>query len=330
MITIGLTDHVEGPRDRPSAAIYEEVADLVRLADRLGVRFAWFSEHHAHAHQGHLPTPLLFALQLASETERIQLGTGIICLNLRHPLEVAETVAVADILAKGRLAPGFGSGSTPEEFSLFGLPITDETERHERFSESLALIQAAWRGDVSGLWKYAQVPPHQPLPIPQASLPERCWVAVNSVGSAKIAGATGFNMLFSHLRTPEQYRQYRAAYQDAGGSGLIAANRPVFVGPTDREAFKQAEPALRTLWRRFRAEGKIPAETPEPKHPQSLCDHPINFLVGSPESVALQIQDLNEQAPFDVLNVEVRWTGLSHETVRNSLQLLMEGVRDFG
>ena len=62
MFTIGLTDHLEGPRDRPSAAIFDEVADLVRLADDLGVRYAWFSEHHAHAHHGHLPRPLLFAL----------------------------------------------------------------------------------------------------------------------------------------------------------------------------------------------------------------------------------------------------------------------------
>ena len=118
---IGLTDHLEGPRDQPSAAIFDEVADLVRLADQLGVQYAWFSEHHAHAHYGHLPTPLLFALHLAGQTQNIRLGTAIICLNLHHPLDVAEQVAVADVLTKGRMAVGFGSGSTPEEFGLFGL-----------------------------------------------------------------------------------------------------------------------------------------------------------------------------------------------------------------
>ena len=56
---IGLTDHLEGPRDQPSGAIFDDVADLVRLADRLGVQYAWFSEHHAHAHHGHLPAPML-------------------------------------------------------------------------------------------------------------------------------------------------------------------------------------------------------------------------------------------------------------------------------
>ena len=45
----------------------------------------------------------------------------------------------------------------------------------------------------------------------------RSWIAVNSLGSARIAGSFNFNMLFSHLRTPEQYRQYPAAYRAAGG-----------------------------------------------------------------------------------------------------------------
>ena len=69
LFDIGLTDHLEG-RDRPSAEIFDEVADLVRLADDLGVGYAWFTEHHAHAHHGHLPTPLLFALHLAGQTRR--------------------------------------------------------------------------------------------------------------------------------------------------------------------------------------------------------------------------------------------------------------------
>jgi alkanesulfonate monooxygenase SsuD/methylene tetrahydromethanopterin reductase-like flavin-dependent oxidoreductase (luciferase family) len=329
---IGLTDHLEGPQDQ-SAAIFEEVADLVRQADRLGVSYAWFSEHHAHAHHGHLPTPLLFALHLAGQTRHIRLGTAIICLNLHHPLDVAEQVAVADLLMAGRTAFGFGSGSTPEEFGFFGLPETDDEERHARFEEALRLIRSAWSqggiASVSSTKKsslYFSVPPHQPLPVPAADLPRRCWVAVNSLGSARIAGVLNFNMLFSHLRTPDQYRQYRAAYHAARGTGLIAANRPVFVGPDDETAFACAERALRTLWRRFQHEGKIPAATPEPANPRELCAHPINFIVGGPASVAHQLRELHEHVPFDVANVELRWAGLTHDLICDSLRRLTENV----
>jgi alkanesulfonate monooxygenase SsuD/methylene tetrahydromethanopterin reductase-like flavin-dependent oxidoreductase (luciferase family) len=192
---------------------------------------------------------------------------------------------------------------------------------------SRSAIRAAWSGD----WEefsphYFPVPPHRCLPKPSPDLPNRCWVAVNSIGSARIAGRFGFNMLFSHLRTPEQYRQYAAAYRASGGAGLIAANRPVFVGPTDKVAFDLAEPALRTLWRRFRDEGKIPAETPEPTNPAELCGHPINFIIGGPESVARQLAELHAQVPFDVANVEVRWAGLSHELVRENIVRLMNEI----
>jgi alkanesulfonate monooxygenase SsuD/methylene tetrahydromethanopterin reductase-like flavin-dependent oxidoreductase (luciferase family) len=330
---IGLTDHLEGPREQPSAAIFDEVADLVRLADQLGVEYAWFSEHHGHAHYGHLPTPLLFALHMAGQTQHIRLGTAIICLNLHHPLDVAEQVAVADVLTKGRMAVGFGSGSTPEEFQIFGLAETDNDERHGRFAEALELICSIWSanrtvpdsGNVESA-RYFPVPLHHSLPVSSKDLLRRSWVAVNSVGSATIAGRLNFNILFSHLRTPAQYRQYRTAYRAAGGTGLIAANRPVFVGPDDDSAFARAEPALRTIWRRFRQEGKIPAEADEPERPQDLCAHPINFIVGGPASVARQLQELYEQVPFDVANVEVRWAGLTHELVRDSLRRLMEDV----
>lgn len=324
LMRIGITDHLEGPADQPSQEIFGQVADLVRLADELGADYFWFAEHHAHAHHGHLPAPLLLALHLAQQTRQIRLGTAIICLNLHHPLAVAEQVAVADILANGRLAPGFGSGSTPEEFALFGLPVTDECERHARFAEALRIMQDAWAGRIDGAaGQYFHVAACAPLPRPGADLSGRSWVAANSVEAARIAGDLGFNMLFSHLRTPSEYRQYIAAYRQAGGHGLIAANRPVYVGGDDATALAEAEPALRALWRRFQLEGKIAAAMPEPGDASELCKHPINFLVGGAATVARALAELHAQTPFDVANLEIRWDGLSHEQVRESLKRLL-------
>jgi alkanesulfonate monooxygenase SsuD/methylene tetrahydromethanopterin reductase-like flavin-dependent oxidoreductase (luciferase family) len=328
MFALGITDHLEGPAQRPSIEIYREVEELVRLADSHGVEYFWFAEHHAHAHQGHLPTPLLLALHLAAKTKQIRLGTAIVCLNLHDPLDVAEQVAVADWLMGGRLAPGFGSGSTPEEFELFGLNVTEEGERHARFGEALGIIRLAWQGKVKpDKFRYFNVPGHSPLPVAGSDLAARSWQAVNSLGAAQIAGEMGFGMLFSHLRTVEQYQDYVEAYRAAGGRNRIAINRPVYVGEDDRGAWAEAEGAVRTLWRRFRAEGKIPRETPEPSSPRELCGHPLNFIVGGPESVARSLLNLHAQVPFDVANMEVRWDGLSHAQVRESLRRLAIEVR---
>ena len=71
-------------------------------------------------------------------------------------------------------------------------------------------------------------------------------------------------------------------------------------------------------------EGKILADMPEPASPAALCGHPINFIVGGPESVAHQLRELYNEVPFDVANVEIRWSGLPHALVRDSLRRLME------
>ncbi|HET6247300.1 MAG TPA: LLM class flavin-dependent oxidoreductase [Tepidisphaeraceae bacterium] len=325
MLNFGITDHVEGPRGQPSREVFEQIIRQSELADRLGFEYAWFAEHHAHAHFGHLPAPNLLALHLAGRTTQIRLGSAVVCLNLHHPLAVAEQCATADILMNGRGAFGFGSGSTPEEFSYFGMAVTEEAERHARFEQALRLMQAAWLGDVDeAVGRPLNVPPHKPLPIAAPDLAGRSWLAVNSLGAAKVAGALNFNMLFSHLRTPEQYRQYTAAYRQASGGGKIAANRPVHVARDDATAWERIEPALRILWRRFRAEGKIPGDMPEPRRAEDLCRHPINFIVGGPKTVAGALMQLREQSPYDVANLEVRWEGLAEPDIHDCMQRLAE------
>jgi alkanesulfonate monooxygenase SsuD/methylene tetrahydromethanopterin reductase-like flavin-dependent oxidoreductase (luciferase family) len=326
-LQIALTDHVEAPAATSADQVYGRVERFVRLADTLGIDYFWFSEHHAHAHQGHLPTPLLLALHLTGRTERIQLGTAIICLNLHHPIDIAEQVAVADHLSRGRMSVGLGSGSSEEEFGYFGAEVTEGEERHSRFEEALRIVLEAWNGEVSDRSGWYNIPRHSPLPLAAPDLRSRAWLAVNSLGSAKIAGRLGFNMMFSHLRTLVQNREYVEAYRGAGGRGLIAANRPLYVGVSDAAAWDDAEPALRKLWRRFQQEGKIAAEVTEPADPRELCAHPINFLLGGPSSVARQIDELRRELAIDVMNFEPHWAGLTEDQVAGTIRRLALEVR---
>ena len=64
----------------------------------------------------------------------------------------------------------------------------------------------------------------------------------------------------------------------------------------------------------------------KPTAPADLCAHPINFIVGGPETVTRRLRELHEPALLDMANVEVRWAGLSHELVCDSLRRLMEDV----
>jgi len=323
---LALTYHMEAPRDRPSTEVYDEIAEQVVLGDALGYDYVWFAEHHSHVHLGHLPCPLLYALHLAGRTRRIQLGTAVICLNMHHPIDVAEQVAVADHLAGGRISPGFGSGSTPEELALFGLPNVDTETRHERFAASLRTIREVWAGDGPTRSQGEGVGYGAPLPRARHDLLARSWLAANSLEAAAMAGVGGHNLMLSFLRTPEQYVSLFAAYMGAGGQGSVAANRPVYVGADDASAWAEVEPALRLLWRRFVAEGKIPKDLPEPST-FNQENAPGQFLVGSADTVAKFIRDLRERVPFDTFNLEPRWAGLSPAQVQTTLRRVAEEVR---
>ena len=119
LFEIGLTDHLEGPSDRPSTEVFEEVAELVRLADRLGV-----------ATPGSPSITLMrtwasadaLALRAApgGPDANIRLGTAITCLNLHHPLDVAEQVAVADADRRPD-GGGFRQRQHARGVSLFGV-----------------------------------------------------------------------------------------------------------------------------------------------------------------------------------------------------------------
>jgi alkanesulfonate monooxygenase SsuD/methylene tetrahydromethanopterin reductase-like flavin-dependent oxidoreductase (luciferase family) len=346
-----LTYHIEGPRERLSAEIYDEIAAQVILADRLGFDIAWFSEHHAHIHLGHAPFPLLLALHLAGRTERIHLGTAVICLNLHNPLQMAEQIAMADVLTGGRISPGFGSGSTPSEYALFGIDPGDAARRHARFAAALDLLVAAWSGAVPA-WSddWYQIPAHAPLPVPAPDLVRRVWIAANSTEAAAICGAKGFSLMLSRERSVEQYQTLIAAYVAAltarqsnkdAQSGAprpetqvlsclscasllncrVSVSRSMYVGHDDATAEDEAGPALWELWRRMKRERKAPADAPDPTDFATLARR-TNFIAGGPDTCRKALEALYTAAPFTNFNLQPRWEGMSQPVI-------IEGLRRF-
>ena len=98
---------------------------MAQTADRLGFDSIWCAEHHFSTY-GYLSRPLMFAIHLAAQTERIRVGSAVVVLPLHHPLIVAEEIATADILSGGRLDVGLGRGYQPYEFERLGQTLDRE------------------------------------------------------------------------------------------------------------------------------------------------------------------------------------------------------------
>lgn len=138
---------VAGPRQRPdrgqaaSEAWKLYIGDIVR-ADSLGFDSAFIGEHHFCFAQGN-STPFVFLAEAAARTERIRVGTSVICMPFHNPLRVAEDIAGVDIVSNGRFEFGVGVGSQFEEFETFGV---DPGERFGRTWEAIGLIDRCLNG----------------------------------------------------------------------------------------------------------------------------------------------------------------------------------------
>ena len=130
-----------------AAQTYEEDLAEIVLADQLGFRDCYISEHHGEPvyidKVDTLPVPELLMCKAAAVTKRIRMGSAVKLIHLHHPVDTATQAAVTDhVIGGGRFIFGFGSGFPSPLFAdERGLSYAD---RHERLRESLDLILKCW------------------------------------------------------------------------------------------------------------------------------------------------------------------------------------------
>ena len=119
---------------------YEEDLSEIVLADQLGFRDAYISEHHGEPiyidKVDTLPIPELLMCKAAGLTKRIRMGAAVKLIHLAHPVDTAIQAAVTEhVVGGGRYIFGFGSGFPNPLFSNErGLSHED---RHGRLREGL-------------------------------------------------------------------------------------------------------------------------------------------------------------------------------------------------
>ncbi len=109
------------------------------LADELGLDAFFVGDHPAYA-----PEPWLHLAALAGRTERVRLGSVVLCAGYRPPVLTARLAADLDNLSGGRLILGLGIGWNAAEFAQLGLPFPPVPERQAALAEAVAIIRGVW------------------------------------------------------------------------------------------------------------------------------------------------------------------------------------------
>jgi probable F420-dependent oxidoreductase len=88
--------------------------------------------------------PLVALSVVAGATDRIGLGTSVLVLPYRNPVNLAAEAAALDVLSDGRFILGVGAGWMREEFVTLGL---EPSERGARTDEYIQVLRTLWTQD---------------------------------------------------------------------------------------------------------------------------------------------------------------------------------------
>jgi probable F420-dependent oxidoreductase len=140
---------------------YREIRALALQAEQTGFDAVWLMDHFLFRHPDQPVTRGVWEVwsvltALAEATERVTLGTLVVCTGYRNPAVLAKMAATLDEICGGRLILGLGAGWHEPEFDAFGLPFD---HRVSRFEEALQIIVPLLReGTVDFRGTYYQAP----------------------------------------------------------------------------------------------------------------------------------------------------------------------------
>ena len=291
-------------------------------AERFGFDSAWVAQHHFHEEEGGLPGPFVFLAQVAAQTSRIRLGTGIVTLPLELPIRVAEDAAVLDLMSGGRLEVGVGPGGNLSAFEAFGL---DSAERGALLAAHLQVLRDAWAGrPLLGGDRLYPATPH---------LVERIWQATFTVDGARRAGAAGDGLMLSRaqprpanapdLSLAEIQNPMIDAYLAAlpeGREPRILASRTVFVADDRKEAMRFAEAGLERQRARLAKLGRASGGRHRWRRPIAAFD----IHLGTPDDVIASLQADSALARATELTVQVHSIDPPHPFILRSIELVAE------
>ncbi|MEV5840622.1 LLM class flavin-dependent oxidoreductase [Streptomyces sp. NPDC051985] len=285
----------------------EETLRLFEYGERLGYDGAWIRQRHLEHGVG---SAAVFLAAAGQRTERIELGTAVIPIGYESPFRLAEDLALADVLSRGRLQIGFSTGMPHAD--LLGDLVYDGDWRgfdlsYGRIARLVENLGGGYLGGPDtvirspGNVQRPRLQPHNP------GLARRIWYGGGSLRSVRWAAGQGLGLLSGNIVTGEETDDFTTAQlnllsayrraRPAGRPARVALGRVIV--PLD-----SADAATRARYRAYAASRH--ERTLAPQGPKRVLFAPD--VVGTAEEilerltadpVLAQVSELRLELPYE-------------------------------
>src|SRR3982074_502944 len=120
----------------------DRIAGLARQVEAKGFTGLWLTDSFGRGRA--TLDPIVVMSVIVAVTQKIEIGTCVLQVPVRHPIELAHRIQSLHALTSDRLTRGLGSVSTQADFDLVG---EDYTQRFKTLMSSLEIMKQAWRGE---------------------------------------------------------------------------------------------------------------------------------------------------------------------------------------
>jgi alkanesulfonate monooxygenase SsuD/methylene tetrahydromethanopterin reductase-like flavin-dependent oxidoreductase (luciferase family) len=300
---LGMYLDMRNPKEwpRPPGRHYGRWLERVVEAERLGAETVWLTEHHFFD-DGHLPQCWTFAAAIAARTSTVRIGSAVALLPLHSAVEVAEQIALVDVISDGRVEPGFGVGYRKPEYQAFD---GDFKRRYEVFGQRIGELRQLWGEEPGAVRVVTPAPVQRRVPM---------WGGFGGPRGARLAGRLGLGLQSIEPGLLEPYE-----------TGLVQGGHDQieFLLADDPErAWSQVKDHVVYRWNsynRYMFEGTRRESAPPAVGDDGAIGGRIE--IGTPAQIAAVIKDRTAGLPVSDLWGWSDFPGMTDELVDRHLEL---------